>query len=92
MPEPLNELHTNLLGKIFIASVGAWLVGRLTNVKVRGTKDEVTAVANAMVASKRFQDELKKPGATVESVVEKLKLKHASVRDFERILGIQFPV
>ena len=60
--------------------------------KVRGTPDEVDAVAEALMSSKRFQDELKKPGATVQSVVELLGLKHASASQFERILGIPWPL
>jgi hypothetical protein len=88
----LNELHLNMLGKIFFASVGAWLLGKLTNLKVRGTPEEVNAVANAMMSSRRFQDELQRPGASVESVVQKLGLKHASAREFERILGVPWPL
>lgn len=88
----LNELHTNTLGKVFFATIGAWLVGKVTNVKLRGTQTEIQAIANAMLASKKFQDELKKPGATVQSVMEKLNLKHATAKEFEKILGIPFPI
>lgn len=90
--EPLNELRLNLLGKIFFAAVGAWLVGKATNLKIRGTPAEVKAVADAMMASRRFQEELDRPGATVESVMQRLGLKHASAREFEAILGVPFPI
>ena len=90
--KPLNELHLNLLGKIFFAACAAWLVGKATNVKVRGTRAEIDAVTNAMMSSRRFQDELRRPGATVESVMQKLGLKHASAREFERILGVPWPL
>lgn len=90
--QPLNELRLNLLGKLFFTAVGAWLVGKATNLKVRGTEEEVRAVSNAMLASQRFQDELRSPGATVESVMQKLGLKHASAREFERILGVPWPL
>lgn len=86
------ELHTNLLGKIFYSTIGAWLVGKATNTILRGTQSEIQAISNAMLASKRFQQELKKPGASVESVMNKLNLKHASAKEFERILGIPFPL
>lgn len=89
---PLNELKLNLLGKIFFVTAAAWLVGRAVNMKIRGTPDEVQAVANAMMASRRFQDELNRPGATIESVMQKLNLKHASAREFERILGVPWPL
>ena len=88
----LNELHLNLLGKIFFASVAAWLVGRATHVKVRGTEAEVRAVANAMMASRAFQDEINRPGASVESVMQKLGLKRASAQEFERALSVPWPL
>lgn len=88
----INELRLNLLGKLTFAAIGAWLVGRTVNIKLRGTPDEIQAVANAMMASRRFQEELNNPGATVESVMQKLGLKHASARDFERALGIPWPL
>ena len=90
--QPLNELQLNLLGKIFFTACAAWLVGKATNLKVRGSEQEVQAVTNAMMASRRFQEELRRPGATVESVMDKLGLKHASAREFERILGVPWPL
>ena len=89
---PINELRLNLLGKIFFAACGAWLVGKATNLKIRGSQEEVEAVASAMMASRRFQEELDRPGATVESVMQHLGLKHASAREFERILGVPWPL
>lgn len=90
--EPLNELRLNLLGKIFFTACAAWLVGKATSIKLRGTEDEVDAVASALMSSKRFQEELNRPGASVESVMNKLNLKHASAREFERVLGIKWPI
>ena len=90
--EPINELKLNLLGKIFFAAVGAWLVGKAVNMKIRGTPEEVQAVTNAMMSSRRFQEELESRGATVESVMAKLNLKHASAQEFERILGVPWPL
>jgi hypothetical protein len=91
-PIQLNELHLNLLGKIFFATAAAWLVGKLTNLKVRGTPEQVNAVSNALLSSRRFQDELQRPGASVESVVQKLGIKHMSAQAFERELGIPWPI
>jgi len=89
---PLNELKLNLLGKIMFASIGAWIIGKATNVKLRGSKEEVNAIASAMLSSRRFQDELERPGADVNSVMQKLGLKNASANEFERILGVRFPL
>lgn len=90
--QPINELQVNFLGKVFFASIAAWLVGRETNLLIRGTRDEVNAVAQAMMASRRFQQELNRPGASVESVMEKLNLCHATQEEFERTLGIEWPL
>lgn len=89
---PINELHLNLLGKVFFTAVGAWLVGKATNLKLRGTPQEIQAVQNAMMSSRRFQDELNRPGASVDSVMQKLNLKNASAQEFERILGVRWPI
>lgn len=79
-------------GKLFIAGVAAWLLGQGTRLKIRGDKAKIEQLASALVASKKFQDELHRPGATAESVIEKLGLKNATVRDFERITGIPWPM
>jgi hypothetical protein len=87
---------TSLIGKIFFASLGAYLgaslLGKIVKTKIRGSEDQINAIYNAMLASKRFQDELKKPGATVNSVIEKLNVKHMSVREFERVFGVSWPL
>lgn len=91
--EALNEGgYLNLTGKIFLASLGAWLVGKVINTKLRGNRDEIQAVSNALMASKKFQDELKRPGASVESVIEKLRIKQMSASEFERVLGVRWPL
>lgn len=90
--ELLNELHFNLLGKLTLAALGAWLVGKATNLKLRGNKQQVNAVANALLASRKFQDELKRPGASLESVMQKLRVKNMNAREFERTFGVKWPL
>jgi hypothetical protein len=90
--ENINELKMNLLGKIFFGTLAAWLVGKAVNTKLRGSRDEIEAVQNALMSSRRFQDELDRPGATVDSVVQKLGIKHMSANQFERVLGIPWPL
>jgi hypothetical protein len=85
-------LSLNLTGKLFLASLGAWIVGKVVNTKLRGSKEEIQAIACALLASKRFQEELRLPGASVQSVIEKLRIKQASAAEFERILGVPWPL
>ncbi len=87
-----EDLKINLLGKMLFATVGAWLVGKVVNTKIRGTKEEISALSSAMVASKKFQEELNHPGATVESVVEKLKVKHMTAKEFEKVFNVPWPL
>jgi len=88
----INELKVGTLGKLFFATCAAWLVGKAVNTKIRGTKEEIEAVTNALHASKLFQDELNRPGATVQSVVQKLGVKHMSAAEFGRVLGVPWPL
>lgn len=92
MKERLNELHVNLVGKIFLATLGAALVGKVVNTKLRGTKEQVTVIANALMASRKFQDELNRSGASVESVMQKLNVKNMSAAEFERTFNIKWPL
>lgn len=90
--KPINELHTNLLGKIFFTVLGAWLIGKVVNTKIRGSENQVRAIGNALLASRRFQDELNNPGASVESVMHKLGVKNMSASEFERVFGVRWPL
>lgn len=85
-------MHLNLLGKVFLTACGAWVLGKATNLKIRGTKEEIAAVASALNSSKKFQDELRRPGASVQSVMEKLKVKNMSASEFERVFGVKWPL
>lgn len=87
-----EEGYLNLTGKIFLASLGAWLVGKVVNTRLRGNESEISAITNALLASKRFQEELRRPGATVQSVIEKLRIKQMSASEFERVLGVRWPL
>lgn len=84
--------YLNLTGKIFLASLAAWAVGKFVNTKLRGYPEEIQTVVNALMSSKVFQDELRKPGASVESVMEKLRVKQMSAADFKRVLGVEWPL
>lgn len=87
-----GDFGISTVGKVFLAGVAAWLVGRASNIKVRGTPEEVKALKNALMSSKKFQQELNKPGATVQSIMDKLQLKNISAQEFERKLGIPWPL
>ena len=87
-----DNLEITTVGKIFLAGVAASILGKLSGIKVRGTPDEIETLKDALLASKRFQDELHRPGATVQSIMDRLQLKHVSAAEFEKVLGIPWPL
>lgn len=88
----IDELHVNLTGKLLLASIGAWLVGKAVNTRLRGSVDEIRCVANAMLATKHLHEELRRPGATVQSVMDKVHVKNKCSEEFERVMGLRWPL
>lgn len=85
----LNELKIGTMGKILFASIGAWLVGKaVSNISLRGTREQVESVQRAMMASKKFHDELNKPDADLATVSDHLSEKHEAAAEFERVTGV----
>ena len=89
----LNEhFRVSAVGKLFLAALAGAVLGKHMGYQVRGTPSEVAAVKSALMSSKSFRHELEKPGASVESVINKLNLKRASAREFEKVLGVPWPL
>lgn len=88
----ITELQMNLLGKVFFATLGAWLVGKAVNTKVRGSREQCEALSRALVSTRKFQEELNREGTDVETVMQLLSEKHASAQEFEKHLGIPWPL
>lgn len=88
----LVERDMSTMSKILLFVVGAWLVGKFIKLKMRGNQQQVSALAAALLSSKKFQDELKKPGASMESIVQHLKVKNMDADRFEKTFGVKWPV
>jgi hypothetical protein len=102
----LQEASLSWAGKIFFAGVAAYLAGiglqRVAGAvkaeppkfpfKLRGTPEQIRAVVDAILASKSFQQELKKPGATVQSVIDKMNLRNMTKERFRQITGKNWPI
>ena len=86
------DTKLNFIGKLFLSALASWSAGKKTGLKIKGTKQEIEALVSALSASKEFQEELRKDDATVESVVEKLAVKHAKGKEFEDLTGIPWPL
>ena len=94
--EVLSELRLTWAGKLFFASVATYIVasgiGSKLPLKVRGNKQQMQALTDAIMSSKEFQGKIRKPGAKVEDVLRSMNLKNMSKQRFKQITGNDFPV
>jgi hypothetical protein len=87
-----DSYEITTVGKIFLAGIAAAILGKASNMRVRGTPDEIAALKDALLASREFQEELRRPGATVQSIMDRLHLKNVSAEEFEKRLGVPWPL
>jgi hypothetical protein len=83
----MSNYKLSATGKLFFASLVAYLGGAKSIVKLKGTPEQIKAISAAVMASKEFQDEIKREGATIESVIEKMRLKNLTAAEFKKITG-----
>jgi hypothetical protein len=80
------------LGKLFFGSLVAWIIkGSAIPFKIRGTPEQVKAITDAAFAARRLHDELKKPDATIQTVLDKLNEKNKTAENFKNLFGFNFP-
>lgn len=89
----MNEFELSPVGKLFIASVVAWLNNESQlNWNLHGSIDEVKAFTDAILASKKFQELMKNSTASVDDVIMALNAKNKAAKDFETITGKKWPL
>ena len=81
------------IGKLFFGGLLAWITKDAQfHFKIKGTPEQVQAMANAVFASKKFQETIAKPGATIEEVIEELNKKNKTAKEFASIVGNDWPL
>ena len=88
----MSNYKLSATGKLFFASLVAYLAGAKSVVKLKATPEQIKAISDAVMASKQFQDEVKRDGATIESVIEKMRLKNMTAAEFKKITGKVWPL
>lgn len=78
--------------KILLASAMSWLSGQGTNVKFRGSVDETKVFVDVLLATKSFHNAVNQPEITLENLMSKLRTKQEKAFQFERKLGIPWPL
>lgn len=81
------------LGKIFFAGLATRMAREIIMpLKIKARPEQIRAITDAITASKQFQDEISKPGATIETVIQKMKLKNINKQTFEKATGKPWPL
>lgn len=88
----MSNYKLSATGKLFFASLVAFLAGAKSVVKLKATPEQIKAISDAVVASKEFQAEVAREGATIESVIEKMRIKNLTAADFKKITGKPWPL
>lgn len=60
--------------------------------KLQGTPEQIAAMTDVIKASKEYQEELNRDGATVESVMQKLNAQNEAKVEFKTKTGYDWPL
>lgn len=89
----MNENELSQVGKLFIASVVAWLNNESKlNWNLHGDVDIIKAFSDAVIASKQFQEIVKNSSSSVDDVIAALNAKNQATKNFETISGKKWPI
>jgi hypothetical protein len=76
---------------LLFSNIAALLSGHTTaELKLHGTPEQIEALNEAFTATQGFQDELYSSSASLDSIVEALRAKHAAAAKFEKLLGVSW--
>lgn len=85
-------LNLSPMGKLFFGSLVAWIIkDAALPFKIKGSPQEMEALAKAVFAAKRFHDELKRPGVTIQDVIDRLNDKNTAAEEFKTVTNMDFP-
>lgn len=100
--EYLKELKLSWAGKLFFAGAAAYIAGSAMKggghgnvklpIKVRGTPRQMRAVIDAVTSSKEFQREINRSGATIDGVIQKLRIRNMTKQRFYQLTGRSWPL
>ena len=78
--------------KILSAGFAGWVLGKSPPIKVSANRETMEVLANVLLSSRMFLDELNNSYATMDSVLESLKAKNKSASEFEKTFGMAWPL
>lgn len=89
----LRTQKMTTLGKLVFASIiAAMVTGKKSPFKLSGDSRKIEILAKAVQSSKNFQDEIRRPGASVDSVMRALDAKHLDAKNFKSVFEADWPL
>jgi hypothetical protein len=86
-------MNVNISGKILFGTLACALEnGGMTNLKIQGDPIKIISFIKVLLATKNYQNELKEPFASIESISTKLIEKNQAAKEFELIMGVAWPL
>ena len=88
-----DQLALTPIGKLVFTSILGWINNDSKLIwKVKGDPQVMKAMAEVVVASKKFFLELNREGATIDSVIAAMNDKAAKARQFQEVTGRPWPL
>lgn len=81
----------NVPTKILMSMAAATIMGKKTGIQIKGAPEKLSALESVLKSTKNFYDELNREGATVDSVIDMLKVKQRDAVEFHATLGLEWP-
>lgn len=78
--------------KILNAGFAAWVVRKPSGIAIKGSPEEISAIQEALTASRDFRDTLCTEGVKMADVMSKLERKRKAAEKFESVMGYSWPL
>ncbi len=99
----LKELKLSWAGKLFFSAASLYIGSQAYKgyqaskvpklpFKIKGNKQQIDAIMKALQGSAAFQREINRPGANIEQILNKLKVKNMNKQSFEKTFGVRWPL
>ena len=80
---------------MFFAALAAYVTGKAPDnnfIKIKGSPEQMKALADAVAATKSLFDEINNPSTTIEEIIRKMNDKKVAAEDFKEKTGHTWPL
>lgn len=78
--------------EVLNAGFASWVARKPSGLSVKGSREEISVIKEALSASRDFRDTLCTEGADMKEVMSKLSKKKIAARRFEAVMGYPWPL